>query len=154
MSNAAPNIDQTAAPVVQGVVMAPDGIKSELIHIAAALLRLVPSDLVDDYPQKTYSAGRVARMMERPQEGARILAYRIRQLSDSVHAVNASTVKFSDLAIGDRFLCFSALWTKIDYSSARKHGAESIALGKRGYGYIGGSFCSFEQNEAVVFVSP
>ncbi len=154
MSNKTTNGNQTAAPVVQGVVMAPAGIKSELIQIAACLLRLVPSDLVDDYPQKTYSAGRIARMMERPQEAARILAYRIRQAADSIQAVTASTVKFSELAIGDRFLCFSALWTKIDYSSARKHGAESMALGKLGFGYIGDSFCSFEQNEAVVFVSP
>lgn len=55
---------------------------SELIRIAACLLQLVPSDLVDDYPQKTYSAGRVARMMERPSETAKMLAYQLRQVAD------------------------------------------------------------------------
>lgn len=54
MSNATTNIDQTAAPVVQGVVMAPADIKSELIHIAAAVLRLVPSDLVDFTTRKNH----------------------------------------------------------------------------------------------------
>jgi hypothetical protein len=141
---------------VQGVVMAPAGITSELIRIAALLAQChdIPSDLVDDYPQKTYSANRVARMMDRAHQTYPMLAYQLRQVSDSIHAVNAATVQFSELTHGDRVLCHGALWTKIDQSYARKHGDESIALGKRGYGYIGDSFCSFEQNISVVFVSP
>ena len=59
-------------------------LQSELIRIAACLLQLVPSDMVDDYPQKTYSVGRVARMMKRPNETAKMLAYQLRQLADSI----------------------------------------------------------------------
>jgi hypothetical protein len=58
--------------------------KAELIRIAACLLKLVPSDLIDDYPQKTYSASRVAGMMVKPNETAKILAYQLRRIADSL----------------------------------------------------------------------
>jgi len=61
-------------------------IKSDLIRIAAVLVQgnYIPSDLVDDYPQKTYSAGKVAKMMEQAHEKSRALAIQVRNLADSI----------------------------------------------------------------------
>ena len=60
--------------------------KSELIRIAAVLAqcRYLPSDLVDDYPQKTYSASRVAKMMEKAHAVSKDLAVEIRRIADSL----------------------------------------------------------------------
>lgn len=61
-------------------------VKSELIRIAGVLVQChyIPSGLVDDYPQKTYSAGRVARMMEKAHEQSKSLAIQVRNLADSI----------------------------------------------------------------------
>jgi hypothetical protein len=64
--------------------LTPAYVKSELIRIASCLLELVPSDLVDDYPQKSYSAGKVAKMMVKPAHYAKMLAYQLRKLSDAI----------------------------------------------------------------------
>lgn len=60
--------------------------KAELIQIAAelAVCRFIPSDIVDDYPQKTYSAERVANMMEAPRCWAKVTAVKLRELADSI----------------------------------------------------------------------
>jgi hypothetical protein len=54
------------------------------MRIAAelALGNHLPSSFVDDYPQKTYSAARVAQMMEKPRERAKDLAVKLRNLID------------------------------------------------------------------------
>jgi hypothetical protein len=59
-------------------------IKSELMRIAAVLVQChyLPSDLVDDYLQKTYSAARVARMMEKAHSTSKDLAVDLRNLAD------------------------------------------------------------------------
>jgi len=63
-------------------------IRSELIRIAALLATCynLPSDLVDDYPQKTYSAARVAGMMAKVHDQAKMMAYQLRQVADSIKA--------------------------------------------------------------------
>jgi hypothetical protein len=63
-------------------------------------------------------------------------------------------MKFSELCSGDRFSSFGSVWTKLDQDTARKHSSESIALGDRGYGYVGDAFCSFEHDREVIFVAP
>lgn len=77
---------QQAQVEVNAVVMANRKIKGELIRIAAVLVQChyLPSDLVDDYPQKTYTAGRVAGMMEKAHENSKQLAVDIRRLADSI----------------------------------------------------------------------
>ena len=58
---------------------------SKLIEIAGTLLHSkLPSDLVDDYPQKTYSAAAVARMMEPAHDQHRLMAIQLRQIVDSL----------------------------------------------------------------------
>ena len=42
----------------------------------------LPSDSIDDYPQKTYSAGRIARMMGAPHERSKEFAKLISTLLD------------------------------------------------------------------------
>jgi hypothetical protein len=80
--------NNTSASVVQGVVMPRSDIKSELIRVAAVLVQghYIPSDLVDDYPQKTYTAARVAQMMEKAHDKSRDLAVQVRRLSDAIKA--------------------------------------------------------------------
>lgn len=63
-------------------------------------------------------------------------------------------VRFSELTEGDRFVASQRLWTKLGSDTARAHGAQSVALGLRGYGYTGDPVCSFEQADSVVFVPP
>jgi hypothetical protein len=58
---------------------------------------------------------------------------------------------FDDLIPGDRFSAFGALWTKLDGSTARKHGDESISLRERGFGYRADSICTFERERPVIF---
>jgi hypothetical protein len=61
-------------------------VKAELIRIAAVLVQghYLPSDLVDDYRQKTYSASRVAEMMEKAHEVSKDLGIKIRELVDAL----------------------------------------------------------------------
>ena len=61
-------------------------IKAELTSIAAALTRgnHLPSDLVDDYPQKTYSASRVAGMVAEPRYFEMRLARRLLNAIDKL----------------------------------------------------------------------
>jgi hypothetical protein len=66
----------------------------------------------------------------------------------------ADPTVFSDLWVGDRFNAYGELWTKQGHDAARQHSKESIALGARGYGYIGDTICSFEPEDAVEFVPP
>lgn len=58
--------------------------KAWMLRIAAELAtgNFLPSDIIDDYPQKTYSASRVAQMMEQPREQARTMAHNLRQVAD------------------------------------------------------------------------
>jgi len=64
------------------------GAKNELIRIASVLVQChyLPSDLVDDYPQKTYSASRVAKMMEKAHSVSKDLAVEIRRIADLLPA--------------------------------------------------------------------
>lgn len=64
------------------------------------------------------------------------------------------SVTFGELWVGDRFAVHGSLWTRLSPSTARKHGNESVALGQRGYGYIGDTICSFEADDVVEFVAP
>ena len=59
------------------------GIKSELIKIAASLIRgdHIPSDNTDDYPQKTYSASRVANMMSNPRIYLKTLGIALKRIA-------------------------------------------------------------------------
>lgn len=61
-------------------------IKSELIRIAAVLVQChyIPSNLKDDYSQKTYSAGRVAQMMKKAHKKSKNLAIQVRYLADLI----------------------------------------------------------------------
>jgi hypothetical protein len=70
------------------LVMPLQEIKSELIRIAALLATCynLPSALVDDYPQKSYSAGRVAGMMGKAHEHSKMMAYQLRQVADKIKA--------------------------------------------------------------------
>lgn len=70
----------------------PDIIKAqrELLRIASVLVQChyIPSDMVDDYPQKTYSASRVAKMMEKAHENSKSLAVDLRRIADSLTTAN------------------------------------------------------------------
>lgn len=57
----------------------------ELIRIASVLAQChyLPSDKVDDYKQKTYSAARVAKMMEGAHLQSKELAVALRNITDS-----------------------------------------------------------------------
>jgi hypothetical protein len=57
--------------------------KSELIRIASVLVQChyLPSTIVEDYPQKTYTAKRVAEMMEEAHEQSKYLAAQINRLT-------------------------------------------------------------------------
>jgi hypothetical protein len=61
-------------------------LRRELLRIAEELVlcRYMPSYLVDDYPQKTYSASRVAMLMEKPHIASRQLAIRLRTIIDGI----------------------------------------------------------------------
>ena len=61
-------------------------IKTELTKMAASLIRgdHIPSDNVDDYPQKTYSASRIANMMSNPRIYLKNLGILLRRLSDEI----------------------------------------------------------------------
>jgi len=61
-------------------------IKIELTKMAASLIRgdHIPSDNVDDYPQKRYSASRVANMMSNPRIYLKNLGIMLRRLSDEI----------------------------------------------------------------------
>lgn len=73
---------------VDSLVMPSREIKSELIRIAALLATCynLPSDLVDDYPQKSYSASRVAGMMSKAHDHSKMMAYQLRQVADKIKA--------------------------------------------------------------------
>ncbi len=62
-------------------------VKLCLIRVAGELTRCnyLPSPLVDDYSQKTYSAGRVAQMMEKAHERSKDLGVKVRDLADSIN---------------------------------------------------------------------
>ena len=59
--------------------------RSKLIRISAELVQgaNLPSDLIDGYTQKTYSARRVAQMMESPHD-------RLRQIGVELSAIAGS----------------------------------------------------------------
>lgn len=61
---------------------------------------------------------------------------------------------FGALWVGDRFMAYGNLWTRLDHRTARQHSPESIKLGERGGGYIGDTICSFTSDEEVEFVPP
>ena len=63
-------------------------------------------------------------------------------------------LRFDQLCTGDRFMLGAHLWTKIGPEVARQHGQEGLALGERGYGYIGDHICTFLKSDAVQFVPP
>jgi hypothetical protein len=54
--------------------------KAKLIRISAELVTaaFMPSDLVDDYPQKTYAASKVAALMVKPRERLRELGVELK----------------------------------------------------------------------------
>lgn len=60
--------------------------QSKLIKLAAEIVNgsKLPSDLVDDYPQKTYSAARVAQMMEPARDRLREIGIELRSIADSL----------------------------------------------------------------------
>jgi hypothetical protein len=60
--------------------------QAKLIKLAAELVQgaNLPSSLIDDYPQRTYSAGRVAQMMEAPRERLRLIGIALRAIADSL----------------------------------------------------------------------
>ena len=62
--------------------------QKELIIIAADLLlrNKIPSACVEDYPQKTYSASRVAEMMEPAHRQLKDVAVRLRKVVDLISA--------------------------------------------------------------------
>ena len=78
--------DRSPKTPVNSLVMDNRQIKSELLRIASVLVQChyIPSDLVDDYPQKTYSAGRVAQMMEKAHDKSKSLAIQVRNLAESI----------------------------------------------------------------------
>lgn len=55
-----------------------------IIATARFISPALPSDLLDDYPQKTYSASRVAKMMEKAHSVSKDLAVEIRRIADSL----------------------------------------------------------------------
>lgn len=67
-------------------------------------------------------------------------------------------VRIRQLWVGDRFEVYGSLWTYTGasgdgiWATARKHSPESIALGEKGYGYIGDAVCSFRLSYWVRFV--
>ena len=63
-------------------------------------------------------------------------------------------MRFDELWVGDRFVAYDALWTKIGHGCARKHGKESMVLGDSGHGYRGDTLCSFESEDDVRFLPP
>lgn len=77
-------------------------------------------------------------------------------LTPQVDQVQA--VLFNDLWIGDRFKVLNDLalkdviFTKTKHDQARRHSAESIALGEHGYGYLDDSIVSVKQNTIVMFM--
>lgn len=70
-------------------------VKDEIIRIAAVLVQghFLPSDLVDDYPQKTYTAGRVAKMMGHAHGEAKDLAVQLKQLADRLAPVDLAELQ-------------------------------------------------------------
>ena len=72
--------------------------------------------------------------------------------SDCETGAPVEEIRFCDLTEGDRFTAHGALWTKTGPETARKHDKEGINLGRRGYGYVGDSICSFGNDDPVVFV--
>lgn len=64
------------------------------------------------------------------------------------------TVEVAALWVGDRFRSGGTLWTLLEPGIARRHSAGSVALGSRGWGYLGDSVCSFELGTRVEFVPP
>ncbi|MFA5323166.1 MAG: hypothetical protein WC373_10890 [Smithella sp.] len=68
-----------------GLLASDRAICSELIRIAAVLAQChyMPSDEVDDYHQKTYSASRVAQMMEEAHSVSRDLAVALRNIAEN-----------------------------------------------------------------------
>jgi len=63
-----------------------DAIRKELFRIASVLVQCnyLPSSLPDDYHQKTYTAGRVAKMMENGHNNSKNLAVDLRRIIDLI----------------------------------------------------------------------
>lgn len=63
-----------------------NNIRKDMLIIAAELAQgfWLPSEFAGDYPQKTYTAGKVAKMMEKPHQKAKDLAYKLRRLIDEL----------------------------------------------------------------------
>ena len=68
--------ERPAAPAVPNVLKRGYG---RLIQAAAdlALQQFMPSDIVDDYPSKTISAAKVAKMMTQPRDRLRLLSIEV-----------------------------------------------------------------------------
>lgn len=71
------------APAETPAVLPDAAHKAQLIRLAANLIcaDFMPSDLVDDYPQKTYAASKVAQMMAQPREKVKELGVKLKQLT-------------------------------------------------------------------------
>lgn len=67
--------------------MEPKEITAELIKCASKLIlcRYLPSDLVDDYPQKTYSSLKVAKMMEKAHDNSKNLGVEVARLARMIN---------------------------------------------------------------------
>lgn len=65
-------------------------------------------------------------------------------------------VLFNDLWAGDRFRIVGdtsgVVYTKIKHDQARRHSAESIALGEQGYGHLDDSVVAMKQTTIVQFI--
>lgn len=71
---------------------------------------------------------------------------------------NRAVVAFSDLVVGDRFQPVYAvgknhpLYTKTRHDQARCHSLESIALKKKGFGYLEDPIVAVPANEKIKFI--
>uniref|UniRef100_A0AAU6W0T1 Uncharacterized protein n=1 Tax=Pseudomonas phage Nican01 TaxID=3138540 RepID=A0AAU6W0T1_9CAUD len=73
-------------------------------------------------------------------------------------ATNRAVLSFSSLVVGDRFQPIYALgkqypvYTKTRHDQARCHSVESIALKKKGHGFLEDPIVAVDANEKVRFI--
>ena len=98
-------LEAKAAPAVPDVMKRGYG---RLIQAAAdlALQQFMPSDIVDDYPSKTISAAKVAKMMTQPRDRLRLLSIEVsegaKQMLAATPAAPSQPVTLTDFdAIDD-----------------------------------------------------
>lgn len=82
--------ERPAAPAVPNVMKRGYG---RLIQAAAdlALQQFMPSDIVDDYPSKTISAAKVAKMMTQPRDRLRLLSIEVSEGAKQMLAATPAT---------------------------------------------------------------